>query len=981
MENFANNAQSALAQLGGINSTVSVFTVASSLSFPLPNFRVRVDDEIMIVTNVVGNSFYVTRGAEGTIASPHRYGATVTHILTAGALRSISNSGTVGPTGPAGPTGAPGPAITGPAGPTGPVGSAGPAGSTGPTGATGSAGAAIPLPVPTSSQANWYINAISGNDANTGLTSGTALATWAELGKRINGKRITQQTIVHVMSDTPDTDPMYIDVALDCGGGYFVITGVDGTVVTPRVGTASNGTNYGTNTRASVTAPSGAALSSGKLIRSTNNAFHWVNKVSGLVAYLDEGCDIDIVPPTFTFPLSSLSPTSSYSEWTLPRIYVGLLKITQYVSGASYLLIDCLDIGKPNALDTFEPTAPTLGFAVMSRCRIRSLTSGFSGGSGWYATKCYFDFLSGYSPSNGFFTWCTARDVEIYSGSYCVFSNTTFAASLGGTRYNEAIKLMPGASSQFNNCGFFDGVMNGIVLLPNSSFYANGALYGNNNAGSGVLFGSESSLSISQTPTLTAASAEFKFTDNADNTAKTWASVFLTTPLTFIRNTAQFGTKVFTSSKYLPNSTPTTVMTIPLLPNGVSVIDAYSCASTDGNAAVWSRKRSITVRRTSGGNPVIIGAASDPDPLSEVTTAAFASSLLVSGSDVILQCTGAAQWNTLAQVVSSYNPNAAPAVPAPTVSGIAPTSGPAIGGTSVVITGTNLTGASAVLFGATAATSYTVNSSTQITAVAPALAAGAYTVSVTTPGGTANYNSWTSVSFSYSGLSWNLDLEGSSRTSSQIVGTASAGTSGLTARRLTSTGANTITAGAAFNGRPSVNWLSNNLWSYGPGAPDFILSDVVSASAFTIIMSIQVNAYLAAGTAFHNTPRILGTGAGGAYWSISGFNDAGTGKLIIGLYDGGFKQVVAPLATATKQVVAMRLSGGILGVKIGSAAWVTLSGVGAISSLTNYLNNYDGAGNTVDSSIERLSITNTGLSDTDVNSAMAAIAALDGIVL
>ncbi|MDQ1539533.1 MAG: large repetitive protein, partial [Actinomycetota bacterium] len=73
-------------------------------------------------------------------------------------------------------------------------------------------------------------------------------------------------------------------------------------------------------------------------------------------------------------------------------------------------------------------------------------------------------------------------------------------------------------------------------------------------------------------------------------------------------------------------------------------------------------------------------------------------------------------------------------VAAPTVSSLAPTSGPAVGGTSVVITGTDFTGATTVTFGGVAATSYTVDSPTQITAVAPA-GVGAVTVSVTTVGG------------------------------------------------------------------------------------------------------------------------------------------------------------------------------------------------------------------------------------------------------
>ncbi len=59
-----------------------------------------------------------------------------------------------------------------------------------------------------------------------------------------------------------------------------------------------------------------------------------------------------------------------------------------------------------------------------------------------------------------------------------------------------------------------------------------------------------------------------------------------------------------------------------------------------------------------------------------------------------------------------------PTVPA--VTGISPTHGPTIGGTSVVITGTVFAAVNAVSFGGAPADSFTVDSSTQITAIAPA---------------------------------------------------------------------------------------------------------------------------------------------------------------------------------------------------------------------------------------------------------------------
>jgi alpha-tubulin suppressor-like RCC1 family protein len=71
----------------------------------------------------------------------------------------------------------------------------------------------------------------------------------------------------------------------------------------------------------------------------------------------------------------------------------------------------------------------------------------------------------------------------------------------------------------------------------------------------------------------------------------------------------------------------------------------------------------------------------------------------------------------------------------PTVTKLLPKSGPTTGGTSVVITGTGFTAASAVSFGALGATAYTVNSSTSITAVAPAQAAGTFDVRVSNTAG------------------------------------------------------------------------------------------------------------------------------------------------------------------------------------------------------------------------------------------------------
>jgi hypothetical protein len=72
----------------------------------------------------------------------------------------------------------------------------------------------------------------------------------------------------------------------------------------------------------------------------------------------------------------------------------------------------------------------------------------------------------------------------------------------------------------------------------------------------------------------------------------------------------------------------------------------------------------------------------------------------------------------------------------PTVTGVSPNHGLVTGGTTVTITGTNLSKATAVKFGATNASSFTVKSGTEITAVSPPGTPGTVDVTVTTAGGT-----------------------------------------------------------------------------------------------------------------------------------------------------------------------------------------------------------------------------------------------------
>lgn len=71
----------------------------------------------------------------------------------------------------------------------------------------------------------------------------------------------------------------------------------------------------------------------------------------------------------------------------------------------------------------------------------------------------------------------------------------------------------------------------------------------------------------------------------------------------------------------------------------------------------------------------------------------------------------------------------------PVVTGVSPAKGPAAGATPVTLSGMAFTGATAVSFGGTAATAVVVVDANTITCTAPAHAAGAVDVRVTTPKG------------------------------------------------------------------------------------------------------------------------------------------------------------------------------------------------------------------------------------------------------
>ena len=155
--------------------------------------------------------------------------------------------------------------------------------------------------------------------------------------------------------------------------------------------------------------------------------------------------------------------------------------------------------------------------------------------------------------------------------------------------------------------------------------------------------------------------------------------------------------------------------------------------------------------------------------------------------------------------------------PTPTVATVSPAAGPTAGGTSVTITGTGFTGATAVSFGSAPAT-FTLNNDGSITAVSPP-GSGQLQVTVSTPGGTSN-----SVAFSYNAVPVIA-----------AISPTSGPTNGATAITITGTGftsGSTVSFGGVkvpvtFNSSTSLSVVSPP----GSGTVDLVVSTPGGTSA------------------------------------------------------------------------------------------------------------------------------------------------------
>jgi uncharacterized repeat protein (TIGR02543 family) len=209
-------------------------------------------------------------------------------------------------------------------------------------------------------------------------------------------------------------------------------------------------------------------------------------------------------------------------------------------------------------------------------------------------------------------------------------------------------------------------------------------------------------------------------------------------------------------------------------------------------------------------------------------------------------------------------------VAAPTITSLSPSVGAEAGGIGVVIEGTGFTNVSAVTFGSSNATSYTVNSATRITANFPAGLGSTY-VKVTTPGGSSAENS--ASTFTYT-----------SATSVTSISPSTGATGGGTVVEISGTNftsSSTVVFGTTAATNVSYNSTTGKLTATSPAGTNTANVRVTTAGSQSATAPANLFTYTAT-VAVSAISATFGPTTGGTVVEISGTNFTSSSTVVFG---------------------------------------------------------------------------------------------------
>ena len=184
----------------------------------------------------------------------------------------------------------------------------------------------------------WYVNATTGNDSNTCVTSGAPCKTWGEIVNRWQTDAPWLTTVVTVTieaANMPVTDYIHWRPVIT-NTGAAIIAGTDTTVATVSLGSVvpKNRSAVGAYPTGALTANLGGLAAQGlRLVNNTHPSVAWIDSVSGSVS-------------TITQPMSE-----NVGAWTVPT------EVDAWANG------DSVTIASPVKayVSSFDPTPATSG--------------------------------------------------------------------------------------------------------------------------------------------------------------------------------------------------------------------------------------------------------------------------------------------------------------------------------------------------------------------------------------------------------------------------------------------------------------------------------------------------------------------------------------------------------------------------------------------------------------------------------------------
>ena len=302
-------------------------------------------------------------------------------------------------------------------------------------------------------------------------------------------------------------------------------------------------------------------------------------------------------------------------------------------------------------------------------------------------------------------------------------------------------------------------------------------------------------------------------------------------------------------------------------------------------------------------------------------------------------------------------------VPAPTITNFSPTSGGV--GTSVGLTGTNYTGAAAVKFNGTAASSYTVNNSTSITAI---VASGTTTgtITVTTSGGTGTSSSSftfvaaptiTSFSPTSGGIGASVTLTGTNFTGATAVkfnGTASTSFSVTNSTTIAATVPTGATSGTISVTTPGGTATSSLSFTVVP-APTIISFSPTTGGAGTSVGLTGTNFTGATAVKFHGTAASSFTVNSATSITAVTPNGATTGTITVTTPGGTATSSSNFTAISAPTITSFSPSSGAVGIT------VTLTGTNFTGATAVKFNGVDATSYSVVSSISLSAVVPLGV--------------------